>query len=557
MNKHEIKNLVEIYFGDKLSHFSETWKADLVSRLMKIKKPIDNNLIETKQEEKFNELVEDFFKRQSPQFSDIWKAEILLKLKKLETDDEGVLTSIHEEKLKQIITICEKILSRSSNLDYERINNIVYEALLKWIETFNPDKIEVSEKPELHWLMLQVRHVIYDYSRGRNSKLDYADLEETFKSLADPSVQKQLENIVLENEENDLEDKYQTIIFTIEKDSSDRSEKRYAKKRVAYVASKEIFRYFLHTKRMKQAKNDGKLPFLVGSYKHNLRNFINFHQHIKSLNLDLSLLKTDSANGYAKMRHHVMSNANTRRWMELAVAKLRESKDKKSLDISNSTDSTTKDSIKKAPVLSSVAVCKDGRFFPCFKGQIDEIILENNKERNITWDKHCEYSLFVDVIKQENMSLIKGGTLFVTLEPCNKRGATGKNGERKAKIPCAVRCAEAGFDRIFVGSFDYDENIRGNGIEILKTGLYRFDLENGKHKGKDAEGSALLEKYFLNKGYLKVKDTKECRIYRIGKQTYVTFFDTDLMFEIYNINAEFQHKKIDKDNSKTFELDVV
>jgi tRNA(Arg) A34 adenosine deaminase TadA len=75
---------------------------------------------------------------------------------------------------------------------------------------------------------------------------------------------------------------------------------------------------------------------------------------------------------------------------------------------------------QKTPILGAVAVDVKGDLIAtCFKGQINETLADG---RDITWDKHCEYSLFRDVIQLEDIPSLQGGNLYVTLEPCNKRG---------------------------------------------------------------------------------------------------------------------------------------
>lgn len=533
MNEVEIKELVEDFLAREFSagqspHFSETWKADIVSRLQNLK---------------LNEQV----KRGSDD------AEYEKNLRKI------LLTkceTIHKQKLQQLRTRCEAILKKNSQLDYERVNYIVFEAYLKWYNTFDPEKIKGSNNPELYWFNLQVEQATSKYFGGKDPKIESLDAEEGFQSYEDPKAQQLLENIIREREGFDLDEEYQTVTFKVINTYGVNRRKSRKKKRVAFAASQEIFRCYLLTKRVDPPSDSEELSPLIGSYKHNLKSFIDFHQ-ARELNLDLSLLNTGSVTGYFKMRHHVMCNADARRWMELAIAQLRESKEKKQRDLSNAElDSETKQSIEKAPVLSSVAVCTNERVFTCFKGEVNETIQKGGKNRDITWDKHCEYSLFVDKVRDENMHLLKGGTLYVTLEPCNKRGATGEGSERRAKTPCAVRCVEAGFTHYYIGSFDYNKSIRGNGIEVLKFGIYEFKLENGDYAGEDATtGSALLEQYFQEKGYPLIEETQEYRKYEIGKPASVSFFDADLMLGIYNLNAEFQHHKI-RDNDGELPVDT-
>ena len=62
--------------------------------------------------------------------------------------------------------------------------------------------------------------------------------------------------------------------------------------------------------------------------------------------------------------------------------------------------------------------------------------------------------------------------LFVTLEPCTRRGL--------GKIPCAVRIANEGIRRIFIGTLDPNPHITGHGemflSEHMKVELFPWRL---------------------------------------------------------------------------------
>ncbi|MEH7483827.1 bifunctional diaminohydroxyphosphoribosylaminopyrimidine deaminase/5-amino-6-(5-phosphoribosylamino)uracil reductase RibD [Neobacillus drentensis] len=53
----------------------------------------------------------------------------------------------------------------------------------------------------------------------------------------------------------------------------------------------------------------------------------------------------------------------------------------------------------------------------------------------------------------------KGGTIYVTLEPCSHYGRTG---------PCAVAIVEAGIKTVVIATLDPNPVVSGNGVEILK-----------------------------------------------------------------------------------------
>src|SRR3954463_11811409 len=53
----------------------------------------------------------------------------------------------------------------------------------------------------------------------------------------------------------------------------------------------------------------------------------------------------------------------------------------------------------------------------------------------------------------------KGGTIYVTLEPCSHHGRTG---------PCAVAIVEAGIKRVVIATLDPNPVVSGNGVKILE-----------------------------------------------------------------------------------------
>jgi diaminohydroxyphosphoribosylaminopyrimidine deaminase/5-amino-6-(5-phosphoribosylamino)uracil reductase len=53
----------------------------------------------------------------------------------------------------------------------------------------------------------------------------------------------------------------------------------------------------------------------------------------------------------------------------------------------------------------------------------------------------------------------KGGTIYVTLEPCSHHGRTG---------PCAVALVEAGIKKVVIATLDPNPIVAGNGVKILE-----------------------------------------------------------------------------------------
>jgi len=77
---------------------------------------------------------------------------------------------------------------------------------------------------------------------------------------------------------------------------------------------------------------------------------------------------------------------------------------------------------------------------------------------------HGEFSLLEKVKRGEAPS---GCTVYVTLEPCSKRG--------EGKKPCAQRIAEARVSRVVVGILDRNPAINGRGLDLLRQSGIQVD----------------------------------------------------------------------------------
>jgi pyrimidine deaminase RibD-like protein len=261
------------------------------------------------------------------------------------------------------------------------------------------------------------------------------------------------------------------------------------------------------------------------------------HKPIRKLvteSIKAELLGTTSSTKFHRTRLHYLRFADARRWMELAVCEMRRSKEKMMLYLERKKAAlpnfNSEDFTSRIPLLSAIAVDANGDLVAtCFKGQIDD-----PEDIDKAWRKHCEFSLFEEVIKDKDMPLLKGGTLFVTLEPCNKRGFYLDGSVGKPKIPCAVRCVEAGIKRIYIGALDFNKRVYKKGKAILETGEYPFRPEESKR----GDTSSLLESYFNWKGYSAVP-SGGVRAYKIGKPVEVFRFDDDLIEEICGLNSAF------------------
>ena len=258
-------------------------------------------------------------------------------------------------------------------------------------------------------------------------------------------------------------------------------------------------------------------------------------EQIIRIDKEKNAAKLDAPDLYLK-RHRVIKNASDiYYYMELCIELLKNSKEKFEKEIKQGYFEKSKK--RTIPMLSAVAVDKEGILIgSCYKGEIES---KTTRGERRTFQKHCEYSLFEEVITSaKDKERLKGGTLFVTLEPCNKRDPfSSAHGEKIPKIPCAVRCLEAGISKIYIGMFDTNKDIKYQGYNILKTGEYTFELENGCLDEKQIP----LEDYFKKKKYKLLSDEKDKRVYKIheGLGDNVLFFDDDLREEICELNATF------------------
>lgn len=91
--------------------------------------------------------------------------------------------------------------------------------------------------------------------------------------------------------------------------------------------------------------------------------------------------------------------------------------------------------------------------------------------------EHCEFILFDEKLKGVDVSRC---TLYVTLEPCSKRGST-KTGIKK--YPCAEHIINSGIKKVCIGMLDPDKKIFENGYQkLMEAGIevwfFHSDLTN-------------------------------------------------------------------------------
>lgn len=534
MNKEaEIERLVDKVMGLQPNTFSESWKKDLVDRIV-----VSDKIPPPPSDKKRNEE------------KNRWRMIC-----------EIYVETAHDNKFFQMVKECENWLRHrfSSALSDYDIDCIIIKATDDWREKFDANETSKWKRPELEFLKLMTRNALSDYKKRRS--IQTVSIEEVNYDVED-SREYSDKSEMMRNAEAEKEELDQVFVDT---NSAYSRPIKLGGKFFPYHGFTEVFRYYALTDKLifpdyrheikarvvheggRPAYTEIIQPELKPEYQHDRDAFIKIHEQLMPNSGSIDLLNVNNTTAYYKRRWEILRASDTIRWMELAISKLRESKEKKISDLTNfkGTDSDRRE-IEKAPLLSSVVVCTDGRFFTCYKGQDTEPSQHANPA--LHWKRHCEYSLFVHVVGEENIHLLKGGTLYVTLEPCNKRNpiGIGEGEEGQPKIPCAVRCVEAGLANIYLGSFDYHERVLGKGREILETGTYRFKLINGKHVGqndKEIRGAGLLEKYFAEKKeYPLISSSDDHRTYKIGEPTNIYLFDEELRYEVYNLNSEFQRK---------------
>lgn len=531
--------------------------------------------------EEIESIVKDFLAIQPVIFSKKWENKLVERL--LLLNNKGVkqqVRTVHDSMLIEILDGCKYWLRRKYNkYSLDDINDIGQSAFIKWQISFDGNKSEVSENPEFD-AMLQC--TIWAQSDKFHADNPIIQIEEEIDETGNPVLNKKGEilkektkaqNKIYRETGYDIHDEGDEEVISsdfilpdkeytlIESDGDDDSV-QIGNKRFALIAGKEILNIYhllgrirpiIKHKRILENNKGGRveievpitLPKIKPEYKPINKSIFDLTKK------EFRYLKKSTI--YYKNRVHYLKNAGNRKWMELAITLMRISKEKLDKDRLNQKVQRAEcdaDKYKQEiPILSAVAIDKYGnKIATCFKGEVDE----TRDGRNTAFDKHCEYSLFVDMIKVENMPVLTGGTLYVTLEPCNKRGYYLDGEEKKPKIPCAVRCVEAGIKTIYIGSLDDNKQVFKKGEAILSTGSYTFDLSNGAHTGteKEKEASEILESYFRDFKKYSFEKFNNKIVYTIGKPITVHYFDSDLIEVVRTINADFLQRHNPEDFRK-------
>ena len=88
---------------------------------------------------------------------------------------------------------------------------------------------------------------------------------------------------------------------------------------------------------------------------------------------------------------------------------------------------------------------------------------------------HAEYNLFMNKLKGTNHS---NDILFVSLEPCN-------HDSRINTISCSELIVKSNVKKVYMGTFDPDILVRGNGYAYLKEHGVEVELFDEKYQVKE------------------------------------------------------------------------
>jgi pyrimidine deaminase RibD-like protein len=513
-----------------------------------------------------------------------------------------------DELLKNLFTRAIRyVKDRFPIIDSDTRKDIAQDAIIKLIAKFDSSKVNKELNFEPHWNYLKyyldnyclkvLRNLNKNPIRLKDFEVrENSDNEDTYQAIPfdrtkmnDFGLQKNNEDTIEpEIEEDRVYNSYSPweslIKFTIKYDIEQSNEKFISPENTENTGAFIISKYILLQKAFQQRKN-GVLQFKI-IYKPNS----NFIKHYYEKGYLPPPIYPDT---YYTRRYLILKEYTNRKWMELCILKLKEGlklfikfREKEIEKIKSNSywdDDEKHREIERIenkwdniPILSALAIDKDGHFIAsCHKGEIESVNAQGKKRR---FEKHCEYTLLEEIIASEKKEdKLIGGTLFVTLEPCNHRTLSCKlpdcidkyceHDDVELKIPCAVRCLESGISTIYVANFDTNKTVQDEGIKILQSGCYTFYLKNGNFCYKTQKGEMipeeeissvfhdpeqqkkakksiraqklLKERFEREMHYEIVYISDEKLIYRINDGIDVKIFHKDLIPEIFEINSSF------------------
>lgn len=505
----------------------------------------------------------DFFAAKPILFSEKWKTELTQRFERLkERNTRQYLGTLHDAMIREMLDMGKRWLrGKFSNYKPEDIEDISQDGFIKWHGSFDATKATTAEFPEHHWFLICISTAQIAWYRKQNPTIttNVVQLDENGNPILDEVGKAMLKQIKVsfisfsennnDSPDDDLEESEQykkqqsdskkiSELAASEKADNENEEEQnklveLAGKRFSEVASNEAIKYYSLSKRIKANGKKNSLPPIKMVYKP-LKKSICYQAKPEFDNMS-----DVSVNALNRLQY--LKNAEKRKWMEMAINEMRKSKQKFEEYVAGWDVEKQNKFRKDTPILSSVILNKDGKLVAsCFKGKIDRTH-PDKKDKDVTFDNHCEFSLFKEIIKEENLDLVKDGILYVTLEPCNKRGFWLDGGKETPKIPCAVRCLEAGLKKVFIGSIDDNNQVKNKGKEILESGKYTFKMNDGRISGdtdKEIKEEGLLEAYFKKKNYLS-EDFKDKRVYIVGTPVEVHDFEPDLIEEVRQLNSDF------------------
>ena len=484
-------------------------------------------------------LLDKYFSKIEPARSPEWKKKIMrivqkkIKGGKVENEAEikRLISSAHEQEDENLFlnaaknaVLRDKILKSDKNNIDEHIKDIRQELQLRFINYYRLEK--GNEEQFLNGIIS--KNVVSDYKRENKPFIEediYPSIEDQnlIKSVKRPFFQRLSEN----NFENDKFSEEMKLFFDDDETNNYLTELAVAIEddRRAQDWFDSVYKFLIITQPDLLSRR--KLPDLKHIYPS--KEFISKqYEFLKEIDDE-----TVSVAGY--LQQYAIVNADERYFMLKSIdvlKKCREVFETQLLPELISLGNKEEEIRKRIPLLSAVAVDKNGKLIStAFKG-----------EKGRIYD-HCEYTLFTDILTQNDKHQLEGGTLYVTLEPCNKRAFYIDNdGNEIPKIPCAVLCVMSGISNIYIGTYDPNKKVEWLGIEILKSGKYSFQKRGGKIFGTDDKetiSSNLLKKEFDKRGFIVVEDTETEMKYQIGNPVNVKFFHPDLSLEIMSLNKEF------------------